>query len=456
MVLQSYSNPKAKDRVKAHTITRMWGVIHHQVPMIVHPGGKYIKKTILKARFILQTSRIWGGTSDDTDLVKPGTMLIRSDDLAMPQKHIEQPVNWTNYRFSCFLKSTDNHAIGIIFRYQDLNNCYRFSMDNEQKYRRLVKIFNGVVTRLVEDHFGYIRNQDYLITIEVFGSSLRLYQDDLLIFDVTDNSITNGTIGMYSWNNSGARFTDVRIDDFRAEAPVVYRFKFTTSNFSNFFHLMHSYQDETWIAAVAAQTDTSTISNLIDQAVDTSMPTITVPPSESEAHSYAPPKECYKRKQLKFKSQRLFAFLFQSPEPIDWKRISLEVQINHRPALFPELPNSLKLTNVSFSTSSPDDDSVTLLLREAVSLTSLRIEYRRLPGPVPDPISNPILLSDNFDNTTMTDPSGHIGQWYVVDEAAGRTSSTWGITGGALTQTTNVDDSEAPDYPGTYVLAGLM
>lgn len=95
-------------------------------------------------------------------------------------------------------------------------------------------------------------------------------------------------------------------------------------------------------------------------------------------------------------------------------------------------------------------------MREAVSLTSLRIEYRRLPGPVPDPISNPILLSDNFDNTTMTDPSGHIGQWYVVDEAAGRTSSTWGITGGALTQTTNVDDSEAPDYPGTYVLAGLM
>ena len=94
---------------------------------------------------------------------------------------------------------------------------------------------------LEEDHFAYILNEDLLITAEVIGSSLRLFQDGALIFDVTDEWIARfGTTGLYSWNNGGAGFTDVRVDDFRAEAPVVYRFKFTTSKFANFFHHMRS------------------------------------------------------------------------------------------------------------------------------------------------------------------------------------------------------------------------
>jgi hypothetical protein len=89
--------------------------------------------------FILQTSNIGGGTSDGQDPVKPGTMLVRSDGS-----------EWTDYRFSVYLNSTNNNdnAIGIVFRYSldstNNNNYYRFSMDShQQKYRRLVKVVNG-------------------------------------------------------------------------------------------------------------------------------------------------------------------------------------------------------------------------------------------------------------------------------------------------------------------------
>ena len=70
--------------------------------------------------------------------------------------------------------------------------------------------------------------------------------DGEIIFDVTDDSFDHGRIGLYCWSAVTARFSDIRVDDFRDLAPVVYRFKFTTSRFTDFFHQMHSFQDETW------------------------------------------------------------------------------------------------------------------------------------------------------------------------------------------------------------------
>ena len=215
------------------------------------------------SRYIAQTSGISGGTNDGKDPVKPGTMLLRGDP------------NWTDYRLSVFLRATTNDdAIGIVFRHKDPNIYYRFSMDRERKYRRLVKVINGAHTILAEDDFIYAQNADYLITVEAIGDSLRVYQDGALVFAVTDGAIGNGRIGLYCWNNAGARFSDVRVDDFHQDAPVPYRFQFTTSKFTNFFHHVHSYQDETWLKD-------EDISALLSQAVP-----LTKAPSEDEARAY--------------------------------------------------------------------------------------------------------------------------------------------------------------------------
>jgi hypothetical protein len=414
-----------------------------------------------ESRFILQTSRIWGGTSGDTDLIKPGTLLIYINNLSTPN----QAVSWTNYRFSTFVRSTDNNAIGIVFRYQNPNNYYRFSIDNEEKYRRLVKVSNGVPTRLAEDHFVYTRNRDYLITVEATGSSIRLYQDGSLIFGVNDVSIDHGSIGLYSWKNSGARFTDLRVDDLRAEAPVVYRFKFTTSKFANFFHQMHTFQDETWSAAVTAQTSASAISNLVDRAVDTSMPVMAASPSDSEAHSYEFLEQSITQGMIQknvtevqiakiMRDSNPFAILVQNPEPIDWERVSLDVRFNSLSTLLPEPPLNLKLTDVNFGIAPQYNDSVTMLVRETTDLTGYRIEYRRLPGPILDRTNDPILLSDNFNNALTVDASGHIGQWYVIDEGAERILSRWEMSQSELTQSSDVGGGTVPGYPGTYLLAG--
>ena len=92
-----------------------------------------------------------------------------------------------------------------------------------------------------------------MITVEAIGESLRVYQDFALVFDARDPSFPSGRVGFYCWANQNARFNDVRVDDFRPGAPVAYRFSFTTSAYANFFHHLHSYQDETWVTGGGRQ-----------------------------------------------------------------------------------------------------------------------------------------------------------------------------------------------------------
>ena len=104
-------------------------------------------------------------------------------------------------------------AMGLVFRYRDDNNYYRFSMDHNRQYRRLVRVVNGIHTILAQDDFTYELQFDYLITIEAMGDALRVYQDGAPIFDVTDAAQPSGAIGLYCYDNPSTWFNDVRVDD---------------------------------------------------------------------------------------------------------------------------------------------------------------------------------------------------------------------------------------------------
>jgi alpha-tubulin suppressor-like RCC1 family protein len=358
------------------------------------------------------------------------TLLVRGDP------------DWTDYRLSVYLRSPSDNTIGVVFRYRDSSQYYRFSMDRQNQYRRLVKVVSGNVTPLVEDNVVFNQNQDYLITVEAIGPSLRVYQDGALVFDVTDNALTRGRIGLYCAGNAGARFSDVRVDDFRAVAPVAYRFTFTTSLFANFFHHLHSFQDETWRATLAP---TVNIAPWVAAAVPP-----TTPPLEAEARAYealatqvlgtaamqSPPEIQVSRVE---REGQPLAFLVQSPEPIDWQRTDLQILRADRWALSPTLPGALKLTDVSFGTTQPNEESVTLLLRDATELTGQRLEYRTW------------LLDEPF---AVLIPD----RWTFVDEGDQQGPSQWAVTAGELRQTSPIfggsTDASVPDKPGTSALAG--
>ncbi len=433
----------------------------------------------LTSHYIVQTSNITGGGGDLASPVQLGTMLLYGNTPNLPDEHLEQPTNWTDYRFNVYLRSGDNDFMGAVFRYQNQNNYYLFVMTREAKYRRLLRVVMGTYTILAEDDFVYRKDQDYLITIEAIGSSLRVHQDSEPVFSVVDESLENGGIGLYCCANEGTRFSDVWVDDFRQQAPIVYRFKFTTSQFSNFFHHLHSFQDETWVVDLPpGEPADATISELLDAAVSpilnpTNVAQIAIQDAEAKAYEALaehvlgtsahqnPPELQVMRLE---RNGTAFAFLVQSPEPIDWHRTAIEVLRAPRSASVFEVPGAVKLTDVSLGTTQPNEESVSLLLRQATELTGYRLEYRQLPEPLSESGENLILFVDEFEGEAKglvfqeTFGSNALDLYTIVDEGGNFAPSRWDVTDGHIVQTSMIFGgnpfSASPNKPGTLALTG--
>ena len=137
------------------------------------------------------------------ELAKPGTYAYYSAGLS-----------WTDYQADLTIRSQDDDAIGMMFRYQDNDNYYRFSWDKSRNYRRLVKKEAGVFSLLAEDSVHYVAGQTYQIRIIAQGASLTISIDGAPIFSVTDGAVSAGSIALYTWGNKGSYFDDVAVESF--------------------------------------------------------------------------------------------------------------------------------------------------------------------------------------------------------------------------------------------------
>jgi hypothetical protein len=111
------------------------------------------------------------------------------------------------------IRSEDDDTIGVMFRYQDSDNYYRFSWDMYRRYRRLVKKQDGVFTLIAEDNVPYVIDQTYQLRIIAQGTFLQVFIDDTAIFSVIDDGLTYGSIALYSWANVGSFFDNVVVKD---------------------------------------------------------------------------------------------------------------------------------------------------------------------------------------------------------------------------------------------------
>ncbi|MCI0514274.1 putative Ig domain-containing protein [candidate division KSB1 bacterium] len=120
-----------------------------------------------------------------------------------------QDLSWTDFDAAVSLRSDETDAIGVMFRYQDPNNYYRFSMDQNQQYRRLIRKFQGEVTVLAAESFVYVNNHWYDVKIRALGSQLTVTLDNRQVFAVTDDKLNRGGIALYCWYNSKAKFDNI-------------------------------------------------------------------------------------------------------------------------------------------------------------------------------------------------------------------------------------------------------
>ena len=117
---------------------------------------------------------------------------------------------WTNYKVSLTMKSTNNSALGVMFRYKDKNNYYRFSWDKNRKLRQLVKKSNGSFTVLsTNSGVPYVKSRDYQVDIVASGATLQVFIDNALVIQTTDSSLSSGSIALFSWANAGSYFDNI-------------------------------------------------------------------------------------------------------------------------------------------------------------------------------------------------------------------------------------------------------
>jgi hypothetical protein len=120
---------------------------------------------------------------------------------------------WTDYRFTAKLRSMDNGAVGVMFRYQGSNDYYRFSWDARASVRRLEKVQNGALTVLAKDAIPYVSGETYNLEITAKGSLIDVLINGKIVFSVTDSSLPKGTVALYSSYNTGSNFDDVLVQD---------------------------------------------------------------------------------------------------------------------------------------------------------------------------------------------------------------------------------------------------
>jgi hypothetical protein len=229
------------------------------------------------------------------------------------------------------------------------------------------------------------------------GTRIAVTLDGEPLFEVDDAGIERGGIGLYAWNDSTARFSDIRIEDLRPDAPVPYRFSFTTSRFATFAHHLHSHDDDVFVRRLAAGGREAT-------TIAAAMPAASTPtglPGDAEARAYDdvavaiagqaarqdPARAEVTRIEIDGQARGL---LLRTPEPIDWLRTSVELLHSPRGGMPPFGPGAVKLTSARLGASMPNDETVDLMVRDGVEVAGMRIEQRTFPGGLVDAGGAPV------------------------------------------------------------------
>jgi lysophospholipase L1-like esterase len=127
----------------------------------------------------------------------------------------------SDYRFSARLGRTGNgraESYGVLFRYRDADNFYRFTLNTRYGFGRLEKRENGLYYTLAINALGDDPSSPFDINIDVDGPDIRVSIDGSPIMAAIDNAHPLGSVGLFT--QSPSEFDDVVIDPIAAAPDV--------------------------------------------------------------------------------------------------------------------------------------------------------------------------------------------------------------------------------------------
>ncbi|MGD8778480.1 MAG: metallophosphoesterase [Ignavibacteria bacterium] len=168
-------------------------------PQYSGPSNWFIEDGVLR-----QNSNIWAYVAPDEFKYHLGTHISAGYE------------KWDNYSFNVLAKATDNDGIGIIFRYVDKNNYYRFLLlqdnGNGGPLRRLQKFVNGEPETIYEESPSQAIPEGWFsLTADVRADSITVYVNGEHFTTQRDTQFVEGKVGLSCYAMTGAYFDSVSV-----------------------------------------------------------------------------------------------------------------------------------------------------------------------------------------------------------------------------------------------------
>lgn len=131
-------------------------------------------------------------------------------------------VSWTDYTAVMRFNTRNGGAwVGMLTRFQDTDNYYYFQMQTTNGFAFAKKV-NGVNTEIQTKTYPMDRHTWYTLKVVLKGNNIKCYlvdgEEDVLIFDVNDDSLANGKVGVRNrWEQTS--MDDVLVTTTSPETP---------------------------------------------------------------------------------------------------------------------------------------------------------------------------------------------------------------------------------------------
>jgi parallel beta-helix repeat protein len=126
---------------------------------------------------------------------------------------------WTDYLFSGRFRPVDNDGVGMMFRYTDNDNYYRFRWNRNYDFEPTIPGTQWRVFDVVKDGIWQTlwydavpdANTWYDFEVKCLGDRLVTYIDGVEIVDIIDDSHSQGTVALYVWGQDNTYFDDIEV-----------------------------------------------------------------------------------------------------------------------------------------------------------------------------------------------------------------------------------------------------
>jgi hypothetical protein len=306
------------------------------------------------------------------------------------------PSKWSDFRASAQFRWSAG-SVALQFRRATTGNQIHVSLDRGSGALFVTDVIDGTQHTLHAHPVDFGSPvSDFVLTVECVGNKLRVSHAgaDPVDLVLLPGSPAAGTIGLRSDAAAGCRFTEIRVDDLRAEPAAAHRLDFITSKYTNFAHHLGSFDDRVFDAPTGLGIATTDVdATLVGHSVPmpAADPFGSDPISDDERRAFddlekkvigqAGVLRAPERVEIMRASHdpNVFAFLVRSPEPLHWERAIVTPSFSP-PTETEEIgiPGIVKITGATFGATAADEQ-VALLVREGTSMGGFVVQWRPLP-----------------------------------------------------------------------------